>query len=378
MVNLEKMARLAEESCFNSLGKIKASIPDARPMGVHSDKLHALGAGTGYDVCTSSGCSRMSGICHSFTHNGRCISLFKTLYTNHCTHQCNYCTNASNYSSRTKTFSYTPEELARLTFSLYRSNYVEGLFLSSGSGRDQDAIMEKLIETARLLRNKYRFSGYIHLKTLPGASIDHIKEAMELSTRVSVNLDASSSDHMSEICSTKDYSNDILQRQRYIKNLMEEVSVPAGQTTQLVVGATQESDQEIFNRVLYEYQELKVRRAYFSAFSPQKGTAFASREPQELWKEHRLYQMDWLYRIYHFRLQEIVYAFDEEGNLPNSDPKEAIARQLIDEPVDPNAASYQDLLLIPGIGPRSAQRIIAFRKRQRITKKKNWPTSESG
>jgi predicted DNA-binding helix-hairpin-helix protein len=229
--------------------------------------------------------------------------------------------------------------------------------------------MEKLIETARLLRHKYSFSGYIHLKILPGASLDHIKEAMELATRVSINLEASSSDRMSEMCSTKDYNNDILQRQRYIKNLMEKVSLPAGQTTQLVVGATQESDREIFNRILYECQELKVKRAYYSAFSPQNGTAFASLEPQPLWREHRLYQMDWLYRVYHIHPQDIVHAFDEEGNLPNSDPKEAIARQLIDAPVDPNAATYRDLLLVPGIGPRSAQRIIAFRKRQMITKK---------
>jgi len=369
MVTLEKMARLAEGSCFDSLGQNIARSTEAGLINLHSDKLHALGAGTRYDICTSSGCAQMAGVCHSFTHDGRCISLFKTLYTNHCTHQCNYCTNSSNCSTRAKIFSYTPEELARLTFFLYRSNYVEGLFLSSGSGKDQDAVMEKLIETARLLRQHYGFSGYIHLKILPGASLDHIKEAMEVSTRVSVNLEASSSDHMSEICSTKDYCNDILQRQRYIKNLMENISLPAGQTTQLVIGATQESDREIFDRVLYEYQELKVKRAYYSAFSPQKGTAFSSREPQALWREHRLYQMDWLYRIYHFRPPEIEHAFDEEGNLSNSDPKEAIAKQLIDAPVDPNAASYRELLLVPGIGPRSAQRIIAFRKKRMITKK---------
>jgi predicted DNA-binding helix-hairpin-helix protein len=369
MVTLEKMARLAEASCFDSLGQNAAIVPKAASTNPQSEKMHTLGSGTKYDICTSSGCGQMAGVCHSFTHDGRCISLFKTLYTNHCTHQCSYCTNSSNCSSRAKIFSYTPKELARLTFSLYRSNYVEGLFLSSGSGRDQDAIMEKLIETARLLRHKYNFSGYIHLKILPGASIDHIKEAMEVSTRVSINLEASSSDHMSEMCSTKDYCNDILQRQRYIKNLMEKVSLPAGQTTQLVVGGTEESDQEIFDRILYEYQELKVKRAYYSAFSPQKGTSFASREPQPLWREHRLYQMDWLYRIYHFRPQEIKYAFDEEGNLSNSDPKEAIAKQLIDAPVDPNAASYRDLLLVPGIGPGSAQRIIAFRKKRMIIKK---------
>jgi predicted DNA-binding helix-hairpin-helix protein len=192
---------------------------------------------------------------------------------------------------------------------------------------------------------------------------------MELSTRVSINLEASSAAHLSEMCPTKDYHEDILQRQRYIKSLQEKVPLPAGQTTQLVVGATQESDQEIFNRMLYEYRELDIKRAYYSAFSPQKGTAFASREPQPLWREHRLYQMDWLYRVYHFHPQEIEYAFDEDGFLSNSDPKEAIARQLIDGPVDPNTAPYRDLVLVPGIGPRSAKKIIAFRKRQKITRK---------
>jgi predicted DNA-binding helix-hairpin-helix protein len=369
MVTLEKLAHLAVGSCFDSMGQNTISFPDVRPIDLSADKLHALGAGTRYDVCTSSGCADVRGVCHSFTHDGRCISLFKTLYTNHCTHQCNYCTNASNCGQRSKIFSYTPEELARLTISLYRSNYIEGLFLSSGAGRDEDVIMEKLIETARLLRNKYGFSGYIHLKILPGASLCHIQEAMELATRVSINLEASSAAHMSEICPTKDYHKDILQRQRYIKNLREKVPLPAGQTTQLVVGASQESDREIFDRMLYEYRELDIKRAYYSAFSPQKGTAFESREPQPLWREHRLYQIDWLYRVYHFHPQEIEHAFDEDGFLPNSDPKEAIARQLIDEPVDPNTAPYRDLVLVPGIGPMSAKRIVAFRKRQKITRK---------
>jgi predicted DNA-binding helix-hairpin-helix protein len=369
MVTLEKMAHLAVGSCFDSLGQNIASIPDVRSIDLSEDKLYALGAGTRYDVCTSSGCADVQGVCHSFTHDGRCVSLFKTLYTNNCTHQCNYCINASNCSQRAKVFSYTPEELARLTIFLYRSNYIEGLFLSSGAGRDEDVIMEKLIETARLLRNKYRFSGYIHLKILPGASRHHIQEAMELSTRVSVNLEASSSAHMSEMCPTKDYHKDILHRQRFIKSLQEKVPLPAGQTTQLVVGATHESDQEIFNRMLYEYRELDIKRAYYSAFCPQKGTAFASREAQPLWREHRLYQIDWLYRVYHFHPQEIEHAFNEDGFLSNSDPKEAIARQIIDEPVDPNTAHYRDLVLVPGIGPSSAKKIIAFRKGQKITRK---------
>lgn len=363
MVSLDKIAHLALESRFESLG------PD---ISVDPEKLGSLGAGTRHDICASTFSLRspsLPGVCHSFTHDGRCVSLFKTLYTNHCTHQCNYCSNAANCSQGSRKFSYTPEELASITLALYRSNYIEGLFLSSGSGRDEDTIMEKVVETARLLRRKYGFTGYIHLKVLPGSSFAHIQEAMELADRVSVNLEAASSSRMNEISATKDYDSDIIQRQRYIRDLMDRVSLPAGQTTQLVVGASGESDEEIFRRVLYEYKDIGVRRTYYSAFSPQKGTAFASMEPQPPWREHRLYQMDWLYRIYHFLPHEIDHAFDENGFLTNSDPKQAIARELLDAPVDPNVAPFKELIRIPGIGPKSASRIITLRKRQQIISK---------
>ena len=169
MVTLEKIAHLAEECRFDSMG------PAASPavVGVDAEKLRTLGEGTRHDVCASTFSPRetpLPGICHAFTQDGRCVSLFKTLYTNHCTHQCSYCTNAANCSSKARAFSYTPEELARITLSLYRSNYIEGLFLSSGAGRDEDRIMEKMVETVRLLRQKYAFSGYIHLKVLPGSA----------------------------------------------------------------------------------------------------------------------------------------------------------------------------------------------------------------
>jgi putative DNA modification/repair radical SAM protein len=363
MVTLEKMAHLAQESRFDSLGP---------GFDVDSEKLSSLGEGTRHDVCASTfspGNQDLPGICHAFTHDGRCVSLFKTLYTNHCGHQCNYCINATNCRQKIKAFSYTPEELAGITLSLYRSNYIEGLFLSSGSGRNEDYVMEKMVETARILRQKYGFAGYIHLKVLPGASHSHIQEAMELSDRVSINLEVSTASHMNEISATKNYDSDILQRQRYIRDLMTKASLPAGQTTQIIVGAIPESDEEIFKRIIYEYQEIGVRRAYYSAFSPQKGTVFDTRMPQPVWREHRLYQMDWLYRVYHFQPSEIHKAFNENGFLANHDPKMAIARKMMDSPLDPNAASYNELLKVPGIGPRSAQRIIASRQRQPIAKK---------
>jgi len=364
MATLEKIAHLAADCVFDSLGP---------KINVNLDKLFSLGEGTRHDVCASTYSPRDSplpGICHAFTQDGRCVSLFKTLYTNHCSHQCNYCINATNCSRRVQTFSYTPDELARITLSLYRSNYIEGLFLSSGAGRDEELIMERMIETLERLRKQYNFPGYIHLKILPGSSQAHIQQAMELADRVSINLEASSAAHMNEICATKSYENDILQRQRYIRDLRTDDNLPAGQTTQLVVGAAGESDQEIFKRILYEYKDIGVKRAYYSAFSPQKGTAFESKKGQPLWREHRLYQMDWLYRVYHFPAGDIKMAFDEDGFLSDSDPKLAIARELLDSPVDPNVAPYRELIRVPGIGPRSAKRIAALRKTKKIRAKR--------
>jgi putative DNA modification/repair radical SAM protein len=377
MVTLEKIAHLAQECRFDSSGPAQGAL-HAGIDKVDAEKLRRLGEGTRHDVCASTYSPRetpLPGICHAFTQDGRCVSLFKTLYTNHCTHQCSYCINATSCSNRAKAFSYTPEELARITISLYRSNYIEGLFLSSGAGRNEDHITEKMLDTARLLRQKFGFSGYIHLKVLPGSSRDHIQEAVNLADRVSINLEAASALLMNEICATKNYENDILQRQRYIRDILSGCNrnhksiLPAGQTTQLIVGACGESDEEIFQRVLYEYREIGVKRAYYSAFSPQQGTPFEKKEGQPLWREHRLYQMDWLYRIYHYSSGEIRHAFDENGFLCNADPKMLIAREAMDRPLDPNTATLQELLRVPGIGPRSAQRIVALRKRRPIMAK---------
>lgn len=371
MTTLEKMARLAALSSFDSLGT---------PSGLEIDsvKVLALGKGTKYDLCSSTSTKRKvegtdglgdvlgGGLCHSFTGSGRCVSLFKTLYTNACPHDCRYCSNALSREGGSKTFSYSPDELAKITVGLYRTNRIEGLFLSSGIGKDENATMEAMIETVRLLRRTHRFRGYVHLKILPGSSKEHVREAMELADRVSVNLEAPSKSRLTELCPSKDYERDILARQRYVRDLSKKVDLPAGQTTQMVVGAAEESDREIFDRLNFEYDVMDLRRVYFSAFTPVAGTAFEDREEEPRWREHRLYQVDWLYRVYKLEEKEILAAFDDDGFLRNKDPKMTIAKEFFDSPIDPNSASFDELIRVPGIGPKSARRIAILRKKNRI------------
>jgi putative DNA modification/repair radical SAM protein len=371
VTTLEKMAHLAALCSFDSLGPHSGRRIDPA-------KVEALGRGTKHDICSSTSTKRRvegtdglgdvlrGGLCHSFSGGGRCVSLFKTLYTNACPHDCRYCSNASCSKGSSVTFSYSPEELARITVGLYRRNRIEGLFLSSGIGEGENETMEEMIETVRLLRRDHRFRGYVHLKILPGASKEHVREAMELSDRVSVNLEAPSKSRLSELCPSKDYERDILARQRYVRDLSRTVDLPAGQTTQMVVGAAGESDREIFDRLLFEYEEMNLRRVYFSAFRPVAGTAFADRNKEESWREHRLYQVDWLHRVYKLNKKEILAAFDDDGFLGNRDPKVAIAKSSFDVPIDPNSATFNELIRVPGIGPKSARRIAIHRKERKI------------
>lgn len=371
MTSTEKITCLAIEGGFDSEGPT-----------YDLDKIRSLGAATRYDVCASSSTTRRveglegigsvvrGGLCHSFTQDGRCVSLFKTLYTNACSHECNYCINSTKCTAKHKIYSYTPEELAKTTLTLYKGNYIEGLFLSSGIGADENKTMEDMIESAQILRKKYLFRGYIHMKILPGATQEHIKQAMELSDRVSINIEAPNKTYMEELCPTKDYYVDIIKRQRIIRDLSKKKPLSAGQTTQMVVGAAKETDKEILDRTIHEYNEMNLKRVYYSVFTPLAGTGFANRNPQPLWREHRLYQIDWLYRVYKFSREEIDCAFNEKGFLENTDPKLAIAKKTLENPIDPNTAEYNELIRVPGIGPRSAERIIHARKKKKITKKR--------
>ncbi|MBN1215144.1 MAG: putative DNA modification/repair radical SAM protein [Candidatus Lokiarchaeota archaeon] len=385
------------------------------------EKIRILGSNSKYDICASTASSRTNkypelfgksknwigattsaGICHSYTPDGRCMSLFKTLFTNKCIYSCKYC---FSQSCKQK-LSFTPEEYARIFMKLYSMNVVEGVFITSGVCGSADDTTEEMLEAVRLLRFKYKFQGYIHFKCLPGLSQHLLKEAISLSDRISVNSEASTASFLSEIAEQKDFKNDIITRQRWLKQIrikhnedvLKELKdkkkeyelkyqekmikeynqngykkfrwdgapiLNGGQTTQFVIGAAEgETDLDLLNRIDWQYKAVDMRRAYFSAFIPLEGTPLAKRNAPPLEREHRLYQSDWLLRIYHYKLKDLKDILTEEGNLPHGDPKIHFARQYFKNhsPIDPNEASYQELLRVPGIGPISAKRIINLQK----------------
>jgi len=346
------------------------------------EKISLLGGAAKYDVCASTSCSPDAvkrshrplvetedsrqrtgdlaggGICHSFTPDGRCVSLFKVLMTNSCTGDCKYCIN--NCDSDTRRAAFEPQELTDAFMSFYHRNYVEGLFLSSAVCGTADFTEEKMVEIVEKLRVKENFQGYIHLKVMPGTNRDLIKRATELANRVSLNLEAPNRVRFQEITSTKDFGIDMLRRMRWIQGELPDHS--SGQTTQFVVGACGESDVEILSTVNDLYKKIEVRRSYFSAFLPVAGTPLESAPRAPLVRENRLYQCDFLMRKYGFEFDELV--FNESGLLDLSvDPKVAYALNNKDcFPLDVNEAPYEELVRTPGIGPQSAMRIISTRK----------------
>ena len=335
-------------------------------------KVKILGEASKFDSCASSSSNRKAkgndrignavgcGICHAFTQDGRCISLFKTLYTNACVHDCKYC---QNTTCKNVTM-YDPEELAKVFMKLYVRNYVEGLFLSSGVMKDANHTTEKMLEAVNLIRNKYNFQGYVHFKVLPGTNYELIKQASEIADRLSVNLEAPNKSRMSEISSVKDYKIDILRRQAWIKRM----KLHSGQTTQLVVGASDETDMEILKMIDWEYDNVNLKRGYYSAFVPVEKTKLEFKDRTPLQREHRLYNVDFMMRKYGIRLKEFKEVMDD-GMLPKEDPKVVLAREYFDGPVDINSADFNTLIRIPGMGPSSVQRVMALqRKGTKITK----------
>ncbi|MCX7912382.1 MAG: radical SAM protein, partial [Dehalococcoidales bacterium] len=324
------------------------------------------------DLC---GCGGMRAAVspHRFLYRARLpgggtVSLFKVLLTNVCVNDCIYCAHqAGRDIPRT---SFAPEELARLFLEMYERRLARGLFLSSGIGVDASRTMEAMLKTAEILRRKRGFSGYIHLKILPGAGYDCVEEACRLASRVSINMEAPTKEHLARLSRRKDLLGDILRRMERVKEIIsrQENLVPSGQTTQFVVGAAGETDRDILATAVSLYRDMRLKRVYFSAFRPVADSPSEGIPPAPPLREHRLYQADWLIREYGFPPDEVLRALDENGNLPlESDPKLALARrQPWRFPVDVNRAGYGELIRVPGIGPATAKRIITARRESRI------------
>ena len=348
------------------------------------EKLRILSDAAKYDVsCSSSGSGRkntnnglgngaISGICHSWSADGRCVSLLKILMTNYCIYDCKYC--ISRKSNDIERAILTPDEIVRLTINFYRRNYIEGLFLSSGVIKNADYTMEQMIAVAKKLRLEERFNGYIHMKVIPGASRELIHEMGLYVDRVSVNIELAESKALKLLAPDKkptDISTSMgLIRKNQIQNTEEKKLfkstpsfIPAGQTTQMIIGAGGESDYAILSKSENLYKNFDLKRVYYSAYVPvNKSGILANADAVPMIREHRLYQADWLLRFYDFKVGEIL---DEKNPFidPLLDPKANWAVQnwhLF--PMEINRASYKDLLRIPGIGVTSAKRIVMARK----------------
>jgi len=300
----------------------------------------------------------LGGIYTSHITDGKTVKIFKTLMTNSCTHDCNYCQNSTRCSKSQTKFMYTPEELAKVFMHLHRNHDIEGLFISSGIVKDADYTTDKMLEAVKLVRQRYNFKGYIHFKVLPGVSYDKVREARRYATRMSINIEATSAQRINEFTSIKTFKSDILRRQSWIKGM----SPPSGQSTQLVVGAAGESDLEVLNMMRWEYDNMELHRMYYSPFNPINNTPFEQREAAPKWRAHRLYNVDWLYRKYNYNFNEIKEILNDNGMLPNEDPKTIHAKKFLCSPIDINSATQDELLRVPGIGPKTAKNIVELRK----------------
>ena len=307
------------------------------------------------------------GVYRAAMPNGKFISLMRVMFTDFCKMDCFYCPN-SHWVPR-KRYAFKADELARSFIELRQRHAVEGLFLSSGIAGDGSKTTQKLVKTVEIIRKKYGFKGYIHMKVMPGTERQYVEAAHRLGTRLSVNVEAPSAEALRKLSTMKDFDRDIMDPIRWIDELTQrETGGAVGQATQLVVGAADESDVDIFKRMDHLYSDLKLKRVYYSPFRPVRYTPLEEHPSTPIIREHRLYQMDWLKRIYKFSNEEMGLAFDGDGFLSHeSDPKTTIALERADSfPVDVNEASKETLLRVPGVGPVSAERILRNRRQHRI------------
>ncbi|PQA98185.1 putative DNA modification/repair radical SAM protein [Chryseobacterium piscicola] len=353
------------------------------------EKLEILADAAKYDVsCSSSGGSRKnngglgdssaSGICHTYTEDGRCVSLLKVLLTNHCIYDCAYCVSRS--SNDIKRAAFTVEEVVDLTINFYRRNYIEGLFLSSGIFKNADTTMERLVRVAKKLRVEENFNGYIHLKSIPGASDILMQEAALYADRLSINIEIPTESGLKLLAPEKN-REDMLNPMKYIQSgitqYKEEKKIfrkvpkfaPAGQSTQMIVGATNENDLQIIKVADHFYKNYSLKRVYYSGYVPvledNRLPALTTAVP--MLRENRLYQSDWLMRFYGFKADEIL-----DPNMPfldlEVDPKLSWALRHLDQfPINLQSADYQMILRIPGIGVKTAKKIVSARRFQVLT-----------
>jgi putative DNA modification/repair radical SAM protein len=355
-------------------------------------KLAILADAAKYDAsCASSGTTKRDsrsgtglgstegmGICHAYAPDGRCISLLKILLTNSCIFDCAYCINRK--SSNVRRARFTAEEVVRLTLEFYKRNYIEGLFLSSGIIRSSNYTMEQLVEVARSLREDHDFRGYIHLKTIPDADPELVRQAGLFADRVSINVELPTDEGLGRLAPEKDGNRieTAMRNTRAAIDDREDASkklksaprfAPGGQSTQMIVGADAANDGDIIVRASTLYDRFRLRRVYYSAFSPiPDASAVLPLKRPPLMREHRLYQSDWLMRFYGFKPTEIVSAADKDGMLPlDIDPKLAWALKFRDGfPVDVNRASKEQLLRIPGLGTKAVDRILLSRRWRKL------------
>ena len=348
------------------------------------EKLRILSDAAKYDVsCSSSGSSRknnnglgnaaINGICHSWSADGRCISLLKILMTNYCIYDCKYCVNRKDNDIERAILS--PDEIVKLTINFYRRNYIEGLFLSSGIIKSADYTMELMIAVAKKLRLEEKFNGYIHMKVIPGASRQLINEIGLYVDRVSVNIEFAENTALKLLAPDKKATDISTSMGLIRKNMIENIEdkkifkstpsfIPAGQTTQMIIGASGESDYAILSRSENLYNNFDLKRVYYSGYVPvnKSGILVSTDQTVPMIREHRLYQADWLLRFYGFKADEIL---DEKDPFvdPLLDPKTNWAiKNSHFFPIEINKASYKDLLRVPGIGVTSAKRIVMTRK----------------
>lgn len=353
------------------------------------EKLEILADAAKYDVsCSSSGGNRnnsngglgnshSSGICHSYTEDGRCVSLLKILLTNHCIYDCAYC--VSRKSNDIKRAAFTVEEVVDLTMNFYRRNYIEGLFLSSGIFKDADTTMERLVRVAKKLRTEHKFNGYIHLKSIPGASDEIMKQAGLYADRLSINLEIPTEKGLKLLAPEKSHDQ-MIKPMGFIKNELilykEEKKIfkkvpkfaPAGQSTQMIVGATDETDFKIIKVADHFYQNFNLKRVYYSGYVPMlEDSRLPSIDSQvPMLRENRLYQADWLMRFYGFAADEIVERSNPFLDL-EIDPKLAWALRNREKfPVNINTATREMILRIPGIGTKSTNKILQARRFQKL------------